>query len=51
MAIPLFAITAACDKRTDPSLLAAPAFGLSRNFLFDLENGTIVHPFRLFATL
>jgi hypothetical protein len=24
---------------------------LNRNFLFDLENGTIVHPFRLFATL
>jgi hypothetical protein len=40
--------------RPSPSKAMAPIQQLrnfNRNFLFDLENGTIVHPFRLFAAL
>ena len=51
-------VTLADFKIDPPSLLTMPVkndipvrVALSRNFLFGLKNGTIVHPSRLFATL
>ena len=38
------------EGRSESTLPSDGKEYLSRNFLFDLENGTIVHPSRLFAT-